>query len=74
MPLRRTNDKPKYKGDASFPHLYFNMDWLDILDSNLTAKEIFVVARTNIKPNYKTLLSNGASRCMLRMGKWITFF
>ena len=48
--------------------IFFNMDWLDILDSNLTAKEIFVVARTNVKPNYKTLLSNGASRCMLRMG------
>ena len=64
-----TNDnKPRYRGDASFPHLFFNMDWLDILDSNLTAKEIFVVARTNVKPNYKTLLSNGASRCMLRMG------
>ena len=62
------NNKPRYRGGASFPHLDFNVDWLDILDSNLTAKQIFVVARTNVKNNFKTILSNGASRCMLRMG------
>ena len=65
---------PRYRDDASFPHLDFNVDWLDIVDSNLTAKEIFVVARTNIKTNYKTLLSNGATRCMLRMGSGSLYF
>ena len=61
-----TINQPRYKDGALYPKLYFNDDWLSVSGANFTALQIFVVAHTESSAEYKTILSNGNSRGLIR--------